>query len=146
MMVELPRLLDGEPITLRGYPLHMVLAEKLVTAVQRGTASTRWRDFGDIWTLTRHHDVDGSDLQDAVTAIARHRNARLIPLTHALDGYAEIGQAKWAAWRRKTTSLAFPEHFDEVVTAVIAFGEPVLAGTVKGQTWTPEAKLWTHST
>lgn len=30
----------------------MVLAEKLVTAVQRGTANTRWRDFADVYLLT----------------------------------------------------------------------------------------------
>jgi hypothetical protein len=39
--VHLPRLLGGEPIELEGYPLHMVHAEKIVTAVQRGTANTR---------------------------------------------------------------------------------------------------------
>jgi len=26
----------------------MVHAEKIVTAIQRGTANTRWRDFGDV--------------------------------------------------------------------------------------------------
>lgn len=46
--VTVPRLRGGEPIELRGYPMHMVYAEKGVTAIQRGTANTRWRDFGDI--------------------------------------------------------------------------------------------------
>ncbi|MFC3492900.1 nucleotidyl transferase AbiEii/AbiGii toxin family protein [Glycomyces rhizosphaerae] len=45
--VPLPRLLGGN-IELVGYPLTMVLAEKLVTAIQRGTANTRWRDFTDV--------------------------------------------------------------------------------------------------
>jgi hypothetical protein len=52
--IRLPRLLNDEPLVLRGYPLHMVLAEKLVTAIARGTASTRWRDFADIYLLIRH--------------------------------------------------------------------------------------------
>ena len=39
--VALPRLRGGEPIELRGYPIHMVHAEKIVTAAQRGTANTR---------------------------------------------------------------------------------------------------------
>jgi hypothetical protein len=42
-----PRLLGGS-ITVRGYPLSMVFAEKIVTAVQRGTVNTRWRDYADI--------------------------------------------------------------------------------------------------
>ena len=47
-----PPALGGEALTLAGYPLHTVQAEKIVTAVQRGKASTRWRDFGDIGTLS----------------------------------------------------------------------------------------------
>lgn len=49
-VVSVPRLMGGDPIRIQGYPLHMVHAEKIVTAVQRGVANTRWRDFGDIWT------------------------------------------------------------------------------------------------
>jgi hypothetical protein len=52
-IVSAPRLMGGDPITVKGYPLHMVHAEKIVTAVQRGVANTRWRDFGDIWALSR---------------------------------------------------------------------------------------------
>ena len=36
---------------LRGYPVEAVLAEKIVTAGQRGTVNTRWRDFADIYLL-----------------------------------------------------------------------------------------------
>ena len=43
--VDLPRLLGGEPVRLLGYPMAMVLAEKLVTMVERAEANTRWRDF-----------------------------------------------------------------------------------------------------
>ena len=138
----MPRLLGGDSIALRGYPLHMVLAEKLVTAVQRGTVSTRWRDFGDIWTLTRHHSIDGSDLQNAVTAVARHRQAALIPLPRALAGYAETSQQRWATWRRRTNNQLLPEAFDDVVAAVTVFGEPVLAHTVSGLFWNPRVTEW----
>ena len=74
-IVYLPRLLGGEDIVLAGYPIHMTLAEKIVTAVQRGTASTRWRDFGDIWILARHHEIPGEALQTAITTVAQYRNA-----------------------------------------------------------------------
>jgi hypothetical protein len=47
--VELPRLLGGS-LRLLGYPLAMVYAEKIATAVQRGQANTRWRDFADIYS------------------------------------------------------------------------------------------------
>jgi hypothetical protein len=46
--VSLPRLLEGV-LQVRGYPLEMVLAEKVATAIARGTANTRWRDFVDLY-------------------------------------------------------------------------------------------------
>jgi hypothetical protein len=56
--VHVPRLLGGE-LVLRGYPLAMVHAEKIVTAIARGTVNTRWRDFADIYLLSRHHPRRG---------------------------------------------------------------------------------------
>ncbi len=141
--VTVPRLLAGEPITVRGYPLSMVYAEKLVTAVQRGTASTRWRDFGDIWTLSHHHAVQGSELQDAISAVAGFRQATIIPLGEALDGYPAVGQTKWAAWRRRTDNLVLPEELGEVVAAVVIFGDPALSGNVSGQVWDHRERSWT---
>jgi hypothetical protein len=52
--IALPRLLGGS-INLTGYPLPMVYAEKFLTALQRGTANTRWRDFADLYLLTDRH-------------------------------------------------------------------------------------------
>lgn len=43
-----------------GYPLSLVHAEKIVTALSRGAKSTRWRDFADICQLARRHSVDGA--------------------------------------------------------------------------------------
>jgi hypothetical protein len=49
--IELPRLLGSPPLRVRGYSVELILAEKIVTAIQRGTANTRWRDFVDIASL-----------------------------------------------------------------------------------------------
>jgi hypothetical protein len=141
-VVSLPRLLGGPPIVLAGYPLAMVYAEKIVTAVQRGTANTRWRDFADVWTLSNRHAVDGSDLQGAVERVARYRQAQLSPLSLALEGYAEIGQTKWAGWRRRNGYDHLPETFAEVLNGVVAFADPALAGGLVEQEWAPTARQW----
>ena len=60
-MIAPPRLLGGQ-IAITGYPLTMVHAEKIVTAVERATANTRWRDFGDIYLLSRKHPATGNEL------------------------------------------------------------------------------------
>jgi hypothetical protein len=77
VLVHVPRLLGGQPLTLSGYPLPMVHAEKVVTALQRGTVNTRWRDFADVWTLSGTHPVNGNELQTTLRVVADHRSVRL---------------------------------------------------------------------
>lgn len=86
--VAVPRLWGGEPIELPVYPRHMVHAEKVVTAIQHGTANTRWRDFGDIWTLARQHPITADDVAHAIEQVVRHRDATIRPLAGVLDGFA----------------------------------------------------------
>ncbi len=86
--IDLPRLLGGT-ITLVGYPLAMVCAEKIVTVLQRGTINTRWRDFADVYLLSARHRIAGADLDRAVSEVAGHRHVELSPLAEALAGYAD---------------------------------------------------------
>lgn len=141
-LVALPRLRGGRPIELAGYPMHMVHAEKIVTAIQRGTANTRWRDFGDIWSLSRRHAIAADDLRQAITEVAEYRNAFVSPLSVTLDGYAPLAQAKWAGWRRRSNSTHLPEQFDLVLDAVIAFADPVIRRDATGMAWNPSDGAW----
>lgn len=140
--VAVPRLRGGEPIELPGYPVHMVHAEKIVTAVQRGTANTRWRDFGDVWTLSRHHPVDADSLAQAIDEVARYRNATVRPMAEVLDGFAELGQARWVQWQRRNSLDHLPDQFESVLQAVITFADPVIDGTASGRVWVPDSGSW----
>ena len=84
--VALPRLLGGPPIRIRGYRIELVLAEKIVTALQRGTANTRWRDFVDIASLARR-DLDDNALIESIRRVAAYRQVPIRPLSGALAGY-----------------------------------------------------------
>jgi hypothetical protein len=142
MSVRLPRLLGGE-IVLRGYPLAMVYAEKIVTAVARGTISTRWRDFADVSLLARHHAIDGTELVRSVRGVASHRGVDLAPLATVLSGYGPIGQQRWSAWRRKQRlDDRLPERFDDVVLDVIKFADPSVIGSAVGLSWDPAKSSW----
>jgi len=87
--VQFPRLLGGN-IRLLGYPIPMVLAEKIVTASQRGITSTRWRDFADIYLLTGQHRLIAGDIHAAINKVSTYRNAEMGPLRPVLDGYPAI--------------------------------------------------------
>ncbi len=98
LQIELPRLLGTAPLQLRGYTVELILAEKIVTALQRGTANTRWRDFVDI----------------AALADAR---VDLVVLAEAI---------RLAAWRRKQLLTNTPAQFADLLEAVIDFSDPFL--------------------
>ena len=141
--VEVPRLLGGDPITVLGYRMETVHAEKIVTAVARGTANTRWRDFADVVVLSRRHAPDGDVLIASINAVAEHRHVELIPLGVALDGFADIAQTRWAVWRKKQQlDDRTPESFEELLADFTAFAEPAVAGTINGRRWNPASRSW----
>jgi hypothetical protein len=140
--IDVPRLLGGA-INVRGYPIALVQAEKIVTAIARGTINTRWRDFMDVVSLARTHPIDGDQLVSAVRAVAKHRRVALVPLAQVLNGYGQIGQAKWSAWRRKQLlEDRTPAQFPELIAAYVHFAEPAVAGEAAGRRWNPQAKTW----
>lgn len=142
--ISLPRLLGEEPIRLRGYPLEMVLAEKIITVLQRGQASTRWRDFGDIYLLTRRYIFQANELRQTLQTVADYRHVEISSLDDALDGYAEIGQEKWEAWRRRLELAdSLPASFGDALGALELFAEPILTGSVDDPaSWDPAQQAW----
>lgn len=138
--IEVPRLLGGS-ISLRGFPIEMVHAEKIVTAIARGTVNTRWRDFLDVVALAGSQPVAAEALTAAIRRVAEHRGVELRPLAEVLDGYGEIAQARWMAWRRKQQlEDRTPESFDVLLDDFIAFADPAIRGEVSGS-WLP-SRAW----
>ena len=137
-----PRLLGGT-IDVLGYSVEMVIAEKLVTTVQRGTANTRWRDFVDLHRIVRSRRLPGAQLVASTRLVADYRLATLAPLRTVLDGYGEVAQARWAAWRTKQMLQdEAPELIDDLIDSLVEFADPILDGTAVTFTWDPSASVW----
>jgi hypothetical protein len=141
-LVDLPRVLGGT-LRITGYPLAMVYAEKIVTAVERGVANTRWRDFADVYLLSRAHDANGGEVVAALTRVAEHRQVTLSPLTTAVAGFLRLAQSRWAARRRRQLlDGLLPEDFAEVLDAVIAFADPCLRAGAAPGVWDATTRRW----
>jgi hypothetical protein len=124
--VTIDRIL-GDPITLLGYAPETIIAEKGVTILARGITSTRWRDYVDIVALARQR-IDPDELLRSARAVARHRGVTLEPVAPHLAGHGAVGQAKWAAWRRKEhLEPSCEENLDDQITLVTACLDPVFA-------------------
>ncbi len=140
--VALERLLGGQ-ISVIGYPLPMVFAEKLVTALHRGTTNTRWRDYADVFLLSRAHRIQGKLLAESLRLVATARGVTLHALSIATEGFASLAQSKWAAWVRKQQFTdRLPLHFGMLLGAVVAFADPVLVGSTAERSWDPNSLRW----
>ncbi len=113
--------------------------------LQRGQANTRWRDFGDIYQLTRRYAFRATDIGRALQTVAEFRGVKLSGLDEILDGYAEIGQPRWATWRAKL-QLAEILPTDDALELLRAFAGPILTRTAADSaTWNPELRMWEHA-
>ncbi|MBX3311079.1 MAG: nucleotidyl transferase AbiEii/AbiGii toxin family protein [Cryobacterium sp.] len=141
----LPLLLGGT-LRLLGYPDHMVLAEKIVTALERGEQNTRWRDFTDIAAISRSRNVEGTDLQQATGVVARYRQVELEPLGPLLTEMPALAQRRWEVWRKKQRlEQSTPVSFADLLRTCLDFAEPVLARSVGQMQWSPSSQTWEKS-
>lgn len=142
--VELVRLRGGL-LRLPGYPDHMVLAEKIGTAIERGDQNTRWRDFVDIAAIVGVRQIHVKDLRTAIRAVAAHRGAVVEPLGPLLESMPGRVQQKWSTWRRKQRlETSTPELFADLLTVCVAFTDPVLASGDRDLVWEPGLQSWTN--
>lgn len=140
--VLLPRLLSGA-LTVRGYAIEMVLAEKIVTAVARGTTNTRWRDFVDIYTLIRRHNIDATTFRRSLLGVAQHREVTVVPLQSVFVGFAARAQPRWLAWliKQRLESIV-PSEFSSVLEFVAAFSDPIVENQPAIGTWECARQCW----
>lgn len=146
--VTVPGILPGENFTILGHPLENVIAEKTVTMVQRGAASTRWRDFLDVHALAMRQSFDGGQVRAAVVATARHRGVEPAPVAVLASEFDAEAQTKYSTWRRKLemdaaalNEMCQPVLADQV-RAVARFIDPVMRDQVVSLTWDPAHRRW----
>lgn len=114
-----------------------------MTAIQRGIANTRWRDFVDIDHISRLRAIAEADLLQAMAAVGEHRQADLRPLAEVLADMVGTAQPKWLAWRRKQRlETTTAEQFQDLLDRCVAFADPVITGAATGSTWDPDSGTW----
>jgi hypothetical protein len=145
VQVEYPGLLEG-PFRLLGYPLATVLAEKVVTMIDRGVATTRERDFADVLLLARRHPIAATELLAAMSATGDHRGSALHPLADYLEPLGTARQASWLAYlTRSGLADLVPTVYADAINEVAEFVDPLLSGAVTNGTWDPVTQSWSGS-
>jgi hypothetical protein len=131
--MELPVLLDQPAPRLKAYARETVIAEKFQAMVALGLANTRYKDFYDVWVLSRAYPFDGDRLARAIRATFDRRRTAIpaIPpeaLTAAFAGDPQKRQ-DWATY---ITDLGSPDlDLAQVAADLAAFLMPH-AGQARG--------------
>lgn len=117
----------GVPFALRGYPIATVLAEKIVTLMQRGETTTRERDVADIVALTRRHHLDHTELIAAINATSTYRSATMRPVRRSIGQLGTLRQASWEAFlRRAELDTTLPASYQAALDEVCNLVDPLL--------------------
>jgi Nucleotidyl transferase AbiEii toxin, Type IV TA system len=129
--VVFPTLLDQAAPKLRAYPQATVIAEKLEALVSIGFATTRIKDFYDLWVLATTFDFDGALLSQAVKAtFERRKTAIPTQLPSALSDTFGLDAGKQTLWRSfvndRIEAGSAPVHMIEIMPLLRAFVLPLL--------------------
>ena len=112
---------------LLGYPPEMVVAEKLVTAFERGGANTRWRDFVDMFLLLEDEALNAERAAEAIRRVGRHRDVGIGSFASVRASLEGRGEQKWQAWRRKQRlESRVPAELGDVLAAIELRLAPVI--------------------
>ncbi|PWJ52831.1 Nucleotidyl transferase AbiEii toxin, Type IV TA system [Quadrisphaera granulorum] len=143
--VRLPSVRPGSPaVSVLGYPLETVLAEKLATAIELGEVNTRMKDYADVWTLTGRRSFTHATVRTALIATTSYRRTALVPLADRIAALATMRAAAFAAYGRSLGAAGshLPARLDEVVADVVAFAAPLVSERQAGSTWMPASRSW----
>ncbi len=138
--IEYPTLLDDAAISLFGYPLENVIAEKAETMMALGDANTRDRDYGDVYLLSGTYPLEGESLWNALQATAEHRGREPRPLGPLLVTLRERRQQPWEAFRARAGLPALPERYADVIDSVVDFLDGLYVN--RGAHWEPTKRRW----
>ena len=142
---DYPTLLDAPAPRIRAYPHQAVVAEKLHAMVVLGERNSRYKDFYDLYVLSRQFPFDGSSLARAISATFERRSTPIdaaVPAALAPRFYSDGPRAEqWRAYLTRNALPGAPADFGAVGEDLQTFLVPPWRALVDGGafmgTWPP---------
>ncbi len=143
--MDFPVILGMELLRVNAYSLESSIAEKLEAIIQNGYLNSRYKDFYDIYVLSKKFSFAFSELKNAVTETFRNRNTQ-ITMDSAAFGEDFLSdpmhQTRWKAFMKKKNAL-IQVTMSDAMERIKTFVKPLIEETVEGaSTWNPEKGLW----
>jgi predicted nucleotidyltransferase component of viral defense system len=125
------RLFSDDKLDLLAYPVETILAEKVETILSRGVASTRPRDYYDVYMLLklRWNDIDFDTLKAALKNTMSKRKSTFVLSDYSviiqLLKNSEVQQRLWDRYQRQY-SYAQTITFDEVIDSIATIMKQIM--------------------
>jgi hypothetical protein len=146
--VEYPTLLGLPAPVLRVYPIETVVAEKFEAIVRFSLATTRLKDYYDLWSVARTQSIDGATLVQAVTSTFLQRGTEVptIPPSGMSAAFVDdrAKQRQWAGLLNRISPTGPSVEFQQVVEKLNEFLMPPALASATGATppvrWDPDRR------
>ena len=119
---EFKSLLDEAVSTrLLAYPVETLMAEKLQTILKRGVATTRPRDFYDLYMLQNRREYNATILVQAVKNTFSNRKSEMSLITwRTTINSFKTSTFQRNQWKRYATKMPFAKNiaFDDIITSL----------------------------
>lgn len=117
--IQYPTLLGMPKLSLLGYTLETIIAEKLESVVKLALVNTRMKDFYDLWTILRHHEIEPEKLNIAIREVFANRKTTLqrpIAFTPVFYDAKETQQR----WNNFLSAMGKEQiHFEDVILELV---------------------------
>jgi hypothetical protein len=129
------------PPVLRVYPIETHIAEKLhAYTMPRNRVNSRVKDLPDLGILARIRPIDAARLREALEQSFTYRKSHAVP-----TAFPDPPPSWTAAYQKMAQDDELPwATLSELLAAVRAFLDPLLAGTATGK-WSPSTWSWDSS-
>ena len=112
---------ENVKITLWGYNIETVMAEKVETILSRGVFTTRPRDYYDVYILGTTQEYDDEIFQEALKATATHRGSveKIAAVSEIIEQISNSNDLK-TMWNKyqKTFAYAKDISYENIVDAL----------------------------
>lgn len=116
---------ENVKITLWGYNIETVMAEKVETILSRGIFTTRPRDFYDVYILGTTQEYDRDVFKEALKATAIHRGSqeKIVDVNRIIEQISSNANLKsmWEKYQKKfayASDISY-ESIMEILSALI---------------------------
>ena len=121
--ISYPSLLSMDAPKLWGYAIETVIAEKYEAIISLGEQNSRYKDFYDIWRISKTHSLNGDTLKEAIMQTFKDRQTEF-HMNIYQPNFCVNKEKPWRAFLRRINA-SIDISFTEVIQEISVFLLPI---------------------